>query len=265
MPDLFQLLQKRGRFILGVLLFTWSATFLMLWFLPPLYKSETTSVASSSVASDPARLFNPQVQHLYSPLGSSDQLDLLVGSGKLDTVYRPLARRFSLTEHYSISGPSSKAFQKAVKKLKSNASVLKSEQGELKVRVWDTDPELAAALANALTDQLNELHSNLMSRQNEETWNALKRASLHLETLRDSMPTEYIRQQSIYRQLIDQYAVLLEQRPSAIHILDPATVSVVSDKPDWWLTFAATTALALLVGLAIALWMDRRNYYEVVP
>lgn len=265
MPDLFQLLQRRGRFLVTVLLFTWVGTGLVLWLMPPLYKSESTSIASSVVASDPARLFNPQIQHLYSPLGSSDQLDLLVGSGKLDTVYRPLVRQFKLIDHYSISGTDVKAFQKAVKKIKKRAEVYKSDQGELKVRVWDQDPALAAALANALTAQLDGLHRDLLNRQNQETWSALQRASLRLETMRDSIPGDYTRQQGVYRQLIDQYALLLEQRPPAIHILDPATPSISPDKPEWVLILIAVTVVALLVGLTIALWMERRTFYEVAP
>lgn len=265
MPDFIQLLQRRGRFLIGLLCFTWLVTGLALWLTPSLYKSESTSVASSVFASDPARLFNPQIQHLYSPLGSSDQLDLLVGTGKLDTVYRPLVRNLNLIDHYSISRTDPKAFQKAVKKIKKRTEIFKSDYGELKVRVWDEDPVLAAALANALTAQLDGLHRDLMNRQNQETWSALQRASLRLETLRDSMPGEYAHQQGVYRQWIDQYALLLEQRPPAIHILDPASVSVSPDKPEWVLVLIAVTVVALLIGLTIALWMERRTFYEVAP
>lgn len=265
MPDLFQLLKRQGRSIIYLLIFTWIGSVFGLWMTPPLYKSESTSIASSVVASDPARLFNPQIQQLYSPLGSSDQLDLLVGSGKLDTVYRPLVRQFNLIDHYSISGTDIKAFQKAVKQLKKRSEVYKSDQGELKVLVWDQDPALAAVLANALTAQLDVLHRDLLNRQNQETWSALQRASLRLETMRDSMPDEYAHQQGVYRRLIDQYSILLEQRPPAIHILDPATPSISPDKPEWVLNMIAVTVVALLVGLTIALWMERRTFYEVAP
>ena len=178
MPDLFQLLQRRGRFLVVILIGSWLVTASVLWLMPPLYKSD---------------------------------------------------------------------------------------QGELKVRIWDQNPVLAAALANALTAQLDSLHRDLLNRQNQETWSALQRASLRLETLRDSIPGAYAHQQEIYRQLIDQYALLLEQQPPAIHILDPATVSISPDKPEWLLILVAVTAVALLVGLLIALWMERRTDYAVDP
>jgi len=265
MPDLFQLLQRQGRFMFVLLLFTWVGSLFGLWLTPSLYKSESTAVASSVVAADPARLFNRQIQHLYSPLGSSDQLDLLVGSGKLDTVYRPLVRQFNLIDHYSISRTDPKAFQKAVKKIKKRSEVFKSDHGELKVRVWDTDPALAAALANSLTAQLNSLHRDLLNRQNQETWSALQRASLRLETQRDSLFGDYNKQKEAYRQLIDEYTLLLEQQPPAIHILDPASVSVSPDKPEWILILIAATVVALLIGFTIALWKERRTSYDVAP
>lgn len=259
------LLQRRGRMLIGILSFTWVIAVLALWFSPPLYRSESTSVASNAFASDPGRLFNPQIQQLYAPLGSSDQLDLLVGSGQLDTIYRPLVRRFNLVQHYAISGSDAKAFQKALSQLKKRSEVLKSEQGELKVRAWDTDPVMAAALANSITHQLDSLHRDLMSRQNQETLSALQRALLRLEATSDAVSGSYAQHQSSYRQLIDQYTVLLEQRPPAIHLLDPASVSISPNKPDWVLTLVAATAAALLVGLLIALWMERRTSYEVAP
>jgi len=47
--------------------------------------------------------------------------------------------------------------------------------------------------------------------------------------------------------------------------LDPATVSVSPDKPEWILILVAATAVALLVGLLIAIWMERRTDYAVAP
>ena len=251
-----------------LLLFTWLGTAVGLWLTPPLYKSESTSVASSVVASDPARLFNPQIQHLYSPLGSSDQLDLLVGSGKLDTVYRPLVRQFNLIDHYSISATDPKAFQKAVKHLKKQAEVFKSDYGELKVRVWDTDPKMAADLANAITSRLDSMHCDLMSRQNQQTRDALELGLKRLQLPNDSIDpseVEFIRQQSMYLDLIEQYTLMLEQRPPAIQVLDFAVPAVSPDKPEWILVLIAATLAALLVGFTIALWMERRTSYDVAP
>jgi len=265
MPDIIQLIRRRGRLLLGWLLATWIFTVMVLFFMPRQYKSVSTSVASSAVATDPGRLFNPQIQHLYSPLGSPDQLDLLVGSGQLDTTYRPLVSRFDLIKHYKIKGDDNKAFLKAVKQLKRNSRVYKSDYGELKVSVWDTDAELSATLANAITARLDSMHRDLLSRQNQQTLETLRRGLMRLG-LADSIPAaDLSRTRSAYQQLIEEYTLLLEQRPPAIQILDPAMPAVAPDKPEWALTLVAVTALSLLLWLIAALWMERRRFYELAP
>jgi uncharacterized protein involved in exopolysaccharide biosynthesis len=260
MPDIIELFKRRGRSLLIWLIVMWAITALILWLRPEEYKSETTSVASSVVASDPSRLFRNQVQHLYSPLGSPDQLDLLVGSGRLDTVYRPLVRRFDLLSHYSISGNSEKAFLKAVKKLKKNTEVFKSDYGELKVRVWDEDPQMAADLANALTDRLDSMHRELMSRQNIQTRSALERGLKRLDLSGDSLSSdEMSRYRSLYKSLIEEYTLMLEQRPPAIHILDAAAVPVAADRPQWVLILIAVTVITFFIWLIAQLWSLRQS------
>lgn len=262
MPDLIQFFQRRGRSLIVWLLAVWAVAVLVLWFQPVKYKSETTSVASNLYATDPGRIFRTQIQQLYAPLGESDQLDLLVGSGQLDSVYRPLVRRFNLVEHYSLVESGEHAFTKAVYRLKKNADVYKSDHGELKVRVWDTDPSLAAQLANAITEVLNTMHRDLISTENLQTRAALQRALTQLELSSDSLSeTERLRFRSLYQNLIQEYSLLLEQRPSAIHVLDPAVPAVFPDKPDWVLTLGLTTAVALLVWLMFSLWSERRTIY----
>lgn len=263
MPDLIQLFQQRGRKLFVSLLIVWAATALILWFTPKEFKSETTSVASSAVASDPSRLFGAKVQHLYSPLGSPDQLDLLVGSGRLDTAYRPLVRRFNLIDHYELSDTGSKALLKAIKKLKKNASVFKSDYGELKVRVWDTDAAMAAELANALTGRLDSMHRDLMSRQNIQTRAALERGLKRLELSSDSLGEgERNRFRTLYRDLIEEYTLLLEQRPPAIQVLDAATPSLMADKPEWGTIFLSVTLVTFLIWLMLTLWSVRPSAHE---
>lgn len=269
MPDLLELLKQRARSLVISLMLVWTSAGVVLWLLPVLYKAETTSVPSSAYAADPNRLFNQQIQQLYSPIGSSDELDLLVGSARLDTIYRPLVRQFKLFVHYAVSDSGEfygeKGFWKAVRKLKKNVRVYKSDYGELKVQVWDTDPVLAAALANALTARLDSLHRDLMSRQNQQTRDALQKALTRLSTSDSLSSEETARQQSLYRNLIEQYTLLLEQRPSSIQVVDPAVTPVFPDKPDWFLNLFAVTILTIIIWLISSLWSTRRTYYEVDP
>lgn len=265
MPDFFQLLKHRFRSLWVSLLLVWVSTCLVIWFLPVQYKAETTSVPASSYAADPNRLFNKQIQQLYSPIGTPDELDLVVGSGRLDTIYRPLVRQFGLVSHYSFADNGEKSVWKAVKQLRKNAKVFKSDYGELKVQVWDTDPVLAAGLANALTARLDSLHRDLLGRQNQQTLEALQAGLLRLQAADTVSAGEKLQQEAAYRNLIDQYTLLGEQRPSSIQVLDPAVVPVFPDKPDWSLNLFAVTILTMIIWLISSLWSTRHTSYEVEP
>ena len=43
---------------------------------------------------------------------------------------------------------------------------MRSEYGELKIKVWDTDKNLAPQLANAILDKLNSIHQSLQAANN---------------------------------------------------------------------------------------------------
>ena len=55
--------------------------------------------------------------------------------------------------------------------------MIKSEYSELKVKVWDTDKNLAPQLANALMDKLQQIHQTLQNSNNKKVLSSLYRAS----------------------------------------------------------------------------------------
>ena len=63
--------------------------------VPPYYRSRATLVPANTLLADKARLFNNQVQHLYSYFGSGDDLDRIVGVGEMDATYRQLVKEFA--------------------------------------------------------------------------------------------------------------------------------------------------------------------------
>lgn len=235
-------------------------------FLKPVkYLSVTTAVAASSYTSDKARIFNENIQGLYSTLGSSDDLDRIVGTGSLDTVYLFMAEKFSLAKHYKIKGSASKAQTKAALELKENTKVYKSEYGELKVKVWDTDKNLAPQLANAVMDKLHSMHNNIQAAGNEASLNALKKTRLELQAAVDSLlvspestaaATERIKE---YDKLIAQYQLVVDNKPPVLVIVEKARPSMRPDKPKRMQIMLATAVLSFLFALLAAVVMERRK------
>ena len=120
-------------------------------FLEPLqYLSVTTAVPGNALSADRSKIFNRNIEALYSDIGLPDELDVILGTGQLDTIYLAVTDQFNLFDHYKFARGDGEARHKSARKLKKNSKVIKSDYGELKVKVWDTDRNLAPQLANAL-------------------------------------------------------------------------------------------------------------------
>jgi uncharacterized protein involved in exopolysaccharide biosynthesis len=102
MPDIFYLISKWWKQMLLVVLLSVITAGIIVFLKPLKYLSSTTAIPASSRLSDKARLFNENIEALYSSLGESDDIDIIVGTGQLDTVYLAVTDQFNLYDHYKI-------------------------------------------------------------------------------------------------------------------------------------------------------------------
>src|SRR5438270_248116 len=117
MPDLLTVFQKQGRFILGLTLLATVLALVISLLVPKEYAATVTALPANSVTADKGRIFNNQVEQLYSDLGTADELDKIEGTGELDTIYIAASHAFRLDQHYGIT-PSGESLFKAARKLK---------------------------------------------------------------------------------------------------------------------------------------------------
>ena len=223
MPDLFTLVRNWWKPILLLLLLSLTAVGVIVFTKRPEYRSVATAVPASTYSSDKARLFNNNIEQLYTALGTPDDLDLVVGTGKLDTVYLAVTRKFNLQDHYKMEEKGDAAIYKAAILLKKNSSVAKSEYGELKVSVWDTDKNLAPQLANAVMKQLQTMH------------------------------------QAEYDKLIGQYELIQSNPSLALIVVENARASDWPDRPKRVQWMLGTAVLALLFSLLLAAFLESRK------
>ena len=228
---------------------------------PRQYLSVATAVPASSVAADKSKIFNENIQALYSTLGSPDDLDMILGTASLDTVYLSVTDQFNLFDHYKISNKDSVARTKAATRLKGNTKVMKSEYGELKVKIWDTDKSLAPQLANAIMDKLQLIHQNLQSAGNEATLKGLmagkQKLQIQLDTAANNSSLQGRLQQ--YEKLIGEYQLMVDSKPPSLIMVEKAKVSVQPDRPKRMQIMIATALLSFLFALFAALVMERRK------
>src|ERR1044072_1379949 len=166
MPDLFDLIGRWRKQILLLVLTTLVVTTAIVFLLPKKYLSVTTALPASSYATDKTSVFSQNLQALYSTLGLPDDLDRIVGTAHLDTVYRSVVAQLDLTGHFGLSKTDINAVPKAGLILQKHTRVIKSDYGELKVKVWDVDRDLAANLANAIMEKIQQIHQDIQTVNN---------------------------------------------------------------------------------------------------
>jgi uncharacterized protein involved in exopolysaccharide biosynthesis len=279
MPDLFEILGRWWKQVLTVMLLALLTVGIVVFLKPPQYLSTCTAVPGSSYAADRSKVFNENIQILYSNLGTTDDLDMIVGTGQLDTVYESVAAAFNLEDHYKMSEKGEPARRKAVYLLKKNSRVMKSEYGEIKVKTWDTDKNLAPQLANAIMDKLQEIHQTLQSAGNEKILAGLQSGKKNIQSEMDSLGN-YLRNSDItaenaarytsrrsflsgqiqeYEKLIGQYEVMLQTRPLVLVIVEKAKPAAWPSRPKRVQVLIITAVLSFVFALFLALVLERRK------
>lgn len=269
MPDLIDLIARWWKRILVVIIFSLLAAGIITFLKPRQFLSVTTAVPASSFASDKAKIFNENIQALYSNLGTTDDLDLVLGTSKLDTLFLFITDQFNLFDHYKMKEKGIAARIKAAYLLKKNTRVMKSAYGELKVKVWNTDKNLAPQLANAIMEKLGAIHTGLQSAGNEATLQGLISGRLKLLQQMDSIAgnegADLVRKMNLHKQLqqyeklIGEYQLMVDSKPPVLLVVEKATASDKPDRPRRTQILIATGVLSFLFALLTALVFERRK------
>ena len=264
MPDIITLIKNWWKQILVLLILSTGTVAAVVYIKRPEYMSVASAVPASTYASDKARLFNSNIEQLYTALGTPDDLDLVVGTGKLDTVYLAVTAQFNLQDHYKMGEKGEAAINKAASLLKKNTRVTKSEYGELKVRVWDTDKNLAPQLANAVMKQLQTMHQYLQNAGNESTLLSLVSNKGKLVKEREAAVDPETKaalslRLADYDKLISEYQLVVNTKALALIVIENAKASDWPDRPKHLQWILATAVLAILFSLLLAALLEKRK------
>jgi uncharacterized protein involved in exopolysaccharide biosynthesis len=277
MPDLITVLERWWKFIFGVSLLAGLIALVVSLLSPQQYLSEATALPANSLIGDRARIFNDNIQALYSDFGSPDELDRMEGTGALDTLFIAASDSFDLDSHYGY-GPSGESSFKAARKLKKNSKIARSAYGELKIKVWDKDREMAAAIANFMMNRMQEIHQQLQVRNNgailerirqdqvakqeqfriaSDSLTSLQRADAEIMNARKVSLMQQLVQ---YDQLIDQYQLAINTNAPVLLTVEPARASLWHDKPRTLQNILFSIAAAFALTLLMALFMESRKH-----
>src|SRR4029079_2247928 len=159
------------------------------------------------------------------------------------------------------------AVPKAGSILKKHTRVIKSDYGELKVKVWDIDRNLAPALANAIMEQLQQIHQEIQTVNNsmllskiteeylkkkvdyEKLNDSLQRASNTSQVdLLTAQKSSLLQQIQEYEKLQNPYKLHVEAKPQPLIIVEKATPAVAPDEPKPVQAIVAAAVLSLFFG-----------------
>lgn len=247
--------------------------------VPPYFRSRAIVVSANTVLADKARLFNPNIQHLYSYFGSGDDLDRIVGLGEMDATYRQLIAEFDLVKYYQLSGDSSSVLeQKAIRLLRRDLRFLKNENAQLEIVAWTKNQSLSAKLVNRMIGLVEVAEKNIwkknynQAKENldhavgmlEEQYRALADsqqaaagAQKELSTLRAQALLEELKQ---YRKTAAEYMIAAQDIPEALYVLEPATPAAYAQRPDKPAVLFATLIASSLLGCMVVWVGERKNF-----
>lgn len=290
MPDLILVFAKKWKFILGLTLLATLVAFVATLLSPRKYLSTATALPANSVLADKARIFNPNIEALYSDFGSPDELDRMEGTAVLDTIFIATAKELDLTSHYGWTHSEERDYKSALR-LKEHSRISRSAYGELKVKVWDRDRHFAALLSNTLMNKIQELHQHLQSETNSIVLQKIREDMMSKQAqftrLLDSvqippasdnvgksnsgslkmMQSEVLnaRMEAIREQLkedeklVNQYQFALNTNPPVLLVVEKARASIFPDKPRVLPTVLFTFFGALVFSFLLALYRESRK------
>ena len=277
MPDLFDLFFRWWKQIFSLVIMAVVATAAIVFFIPKKYLGVATALPAPAYAADKAGVFGQNMQELYSALGSPDDLDKVLGTAHLDTAYKAVAGQFNLGEHYSIKKDDA-YLQKAASLLKKRTRVIKTDYGELQVKVWDVDRDLAASMANAIMEKLQQIHQDVQTANNTLMFSKIrdeyveKKADYQklLDSLQHTDPgtatellnvqkSSALQQMQEYEKLLNQYKLMVDAKPQALIIVERASPALKADEPKIPQTIIAAAVLRFFSALLTALVLERRR------
>jgi capsular polysaccharide biosynthesis protein len=275
LADVAEVLGRRKNFILFFTFLSGLVAAAIVFFvMPPRFKSTAVVVAANPVLADKARLYNDNVEQLYSTFGGEDDLNRLYGIASLGTTYNILVKKFALIKHYEIEGNNIELnTRKAVEELKDDVDLVKDELYQLKISVTTKDKRLSAAIANSLVDIVQEMAQDLWKKSYESTLQTISGASADLEKQynlsADSTGTNtqlaQVKRQGFLEQIqqnekiASQLKIAIANNTPALLVMERAYPSAKADKPKKLLVILAALLSALAFSIIAVLVFERRQ------
>lgn len=271
-------LQKRWTTILFFVIASLMAAAITVYVMPAYYRSAATIVPANPVLADKARLFNKNIRELYSYFGSGDDLDRIYGVAEMGSIYQKLADEFSMVNYYQLTGDSlSLLRRKAVKQLRKDINLRKTDKDQLIIEVWTKDKQLSADIVNHMVTLIEQTESRVWLQHYQQSVEKLKVAIAEKEQqytlLKDSLQrvnasqkellsaqlTGLLEQLKQYRIAEDEFILAIQTPPAVLYVLETAAPAAKAERPDKLAVLIATGLVSCVFICLLVLVNDRKQ------
>ncbi len=278
MAETAGIIQQHWKKILLFILLSALVATITVFLMPKQYRSVAKLISANPQLADKSRLFNDNIQSLYSYFGSGDDLDRMMGVADLDTTYKQLVETYKLIGYYELSSePLSMLKRKAVLKLRKDISLQRTEEGQLKIICWTRDKELSALIINKLIGIVEQKLKAIWLSNYQEAQDKLNLSILQTEQqfrqLNDSLSytssaertlvqkhmETLLEQLNQYRKTAAAFKLMGETVPDALYVLEPATPAAKAERPDKPAIILAAAIAGFIFSLLLLLLGNRKQ------
>lgn len=278
MANTVQVLQKNTRFIFFFTLLAMLIAFATVMLVPKYFRSSARIIAANPQLADKSRLFNENIQALYSYFGSGDDLDRIIGVADMDTTYKQLIDQFDLINYYELQGDSVPLLRrKAVLKLKKDISFQRTEQGQMRIICWTKDSRLSANIINSMIeivqgklesiwlsnyqDAVSKLNASILI--NEQRYaslsDSISKVKPAQQTLLQKHMETLLEELSRYRKTAASFTLMGETAPPALYVLETAVPAAKAERPDKLNAILISGLAGFLFSILFLLLKARRS------
>ncbi len=273
----FEVIRKRWKQAAVIVLIGSLATGTILFLQKPYFRSSAVFTAANPNLGDRSNIYRTEFWEQYFYYGGELDNDRLMALARSEEMCRFMVDSFQLMKHYKIDAAHPKAAYLADYEYKENVKIHKNEFGHVKVNVWDTDKQLAAAIANAIvtrTNQKSVASSNNMKQEIvlklQHDFNTQKDTLEQIEqklaagsdALLVARKNDVISRLNETEKLIQQFNTSINN-VSSLFVIEEALPALKKDKPRIMAGVIVAAVVSFLFSVLLLLFVEWRSRSKV--
>jgi uncharacterized protein involved in exopolysaccharide biosynthesis len=150
--------------------------------IKPKYKSTVVLFPSTNVSASKALLAeNRDANHDIGKFGEEEEAEQLLQILNSDEIRDIIIKKYNLAEHYGIAPDARYRYTKLINKYEDNISFKRTEFMSVKITVYDTDPEIAANIANDIAALSDSIHNKVVKQRAQKALSLVEKAYFDLK------------------------------------------------------------------------------------